>query len=314
MIGGPFFGPLFTAFGNRDFGVPDGTQIPEIVGNLRWDQPWGAVQVSAAGHQLRTSLYGNNAVLATPTTAAGFGAFAAGNAFALPQRSQDDYGFAVQLGTQFNLDKFAPEIFSAGDKLWVQAVYEQGAVGYIMGNNLSFNGGTVNGNTFYGYGNGGVKANNGWDFNAYDCVWTGLSHCDKSWGFSVLAALKHYWTPTLSSGVYGSWMSLRYSNAAINPAFGLSQSAASTVAAPSPPFLATGIGAVNTDEYRVGTNLVWTPVKNFDIGGEIMYLRDNHLSRPVGLAPDYALWAAGLPSWKGANSTVEGRLRVQRTF
>ena len=71
---------------------------------------------------------------------------------------------------------------------------------------------------------------------------------------------------------------------------------------------------VNTDEYRVGINLVWTPVKNFDIGGEIMYLRDNHLSRPVGLAPDIALWPSGLPSWKGANYTVEGRLRVQRTF
>jgi hypothetical protein len=296
--GGPVFGPLFTAYGNREFGVPDGAQIPEVVANIRWDQPWGSIQASGAAHQVRTSLYGNNAVLATPTTLVPFGSPTGGNAFALPIRTQDDYGFAAQLGAQFNLDTFAPQIFNGGDKLWVQGVFERGAVGYIMGNNLSFNGGPVNANTFYGYGNGGTKASNGWDFNAYDCVWNAFGHCDKSWGWSVLAALKHYWTPTLSSGIYGSWMSLYYSNATISPSLGFG----------------SGIGAVNTDEYRVGSNLVWTPVKNFDIGAEVMYLRDNHHSRPVGLAPDYALWASGLPSWKGSNATVESRLRVQRSF
>jgi hypothetical protein len=299
---GFFFGPLFSAYGSREFGVPDGAHIPEIVGNVRYDQPWGAVQVSGAAHQIRTSLYGNNAVLATPTTAAGFGSGVGGNAYALPIRSQDDYGFAVQGGLQLNLDKIAPDVFAGGDKFWVQGVYEQGAVGYIQGNSLSFNGGPVNANTFYGYGNGGVKANNGWDFTAYDCIWTaganGVGHCDKSWGWSILAALKHYWTPTLSSGVYGSWMSQYYSASSISPT----------------PGAGNGVGMVNLDEYRLGSNLVWTPVKNFDIGGELMYLRDNYHSRPVGLAPDYALWAAGLPSWKGANSTVEGRLRVQRSF
>jgi len=285
-----FFGTLNNVWGAQQFGVPDGAQIPEIVGNVRWDQPWGALQVSGAAHQIRTSLYGNGAALTNPTLRA------------IPVRSEDDYGFAVQGGVQFNLDTFAPEFFNGGDKLWIQAVYEQGAVGYIQGNNLSFEAGPVNGNTFYGYGNGGTKASNGWSFNAYDCIWTagvnGVGHCDKSWGWAVLAALKHYWTPTLSSGVFGSWMSQYYSNQSISPTFGFG----------------SGIGMVNLDEYRIGTNLVWTPVKNFDIGGEIMYLTDNYRSRPVGLAPDYVLWSYGLPSWKGANYTVEGRLRVQRTF
>jgi hypothetical protein len=277
------FGNANTAWGTKFFGVPDGTQVPEIVGNLRWDQPWGALQVSGAAHQIRTSLYTNNAVAANTS------------AIAIPNQTQDDFGFAVQLGGQFNLDKFAPEIFAPGDKLWVQGVYEQGAVGYIMGNNLSFNGGVVNGNTFYGFGNGGTKASNGWDFNAYDCVWTGFGHCDKSEGWAITAALKHYWTPTISSGFYGSYMALYYSPAAIADFGG-------------------GVGVVNTDEYRLGSNLVWTPVKNFDIGGEVMYMRDNHHSRPVGLAPDFAMWAVGLPSYKGSNGTVEGRLRVQRSF
>ena len=275
-------------FGTTYSGIPGGSRVPEIVGNLRWDQGWGSLQLSGAAHQLRTSLYDTPAVAVTPTGLAP-------PAYAFPVATSQDYGFALQLGTQFFLDKVAPELFASGDQLWLQATYEQGATGYITGNNLSFNGGAVNGNVFYGYGNGGVKAGNGWDFRIYDCVWTALRHCDKSRGWAFVAALRHYWTPTLSSSLFGSFMSLRYSSAAIAD-------------------LGSGVGAINTDEYRVGSNLVWTPVKNFDIGGEAMYLRDNHLNRPVGLAPDPVLNAVGLPSWKSSNGTVEGRIRVQRAF
>jgi hypothetical protein len=278
------------AFGTRFAAVPDGTQVPEIVANLRYDQPWGAVQISGAAHQIRTSIYSNNAVLATPVNGA-----AGPLGTAIPARSQDDYGYALQIGGQFNLDKLSPDIFSAGDKLWVQAVYERGAVGYVMGNNLSFTGGPVNGNTFYGYGNGGTRTGIGWNFNAYDCIWNAGGHCDKSEGWAVTAAMKHYWTPTLSSGIYGSYLALYYSPASIAN-------------------LGRGVGAVNTDEYRIGSNLVWTPVKNLNIGGEIMYLQANHHSRPIGLAPDFALMAIGLPSYRGSTGTVEGRLRVQRSF
>ena len=247
-------------FGTTYSGIPGGSRVPEIVGNLRWDQPWGAVQVSAAAHQLRTSLYDNPAIAVTPAVVVG-----GGPAYAFPVRTSQDYGFAVQLGTKLLLDHMAPEIFSPGDKFWLQATYEQGAVGYVMGNNLSFKGGPVNGDIFYGFGNGGTGANIGWDFNSYDCVWTAFGHCDKNEGWVVLAALKHYWMPTLSSGVFGSYMGLRYSNAAVAG-------------------VGNGVAVVNTDEYRVGSNLVWTPVKNFDVGGEVMYFRDNHLSRPANLA------------------------------
>ncbi|MBU3888591.1 porin [Methylosinus sporium] len=276
------------AWGTRFSGVPDGVKIPDIVGAFRIDQPWGGAQISAAAHQLRSSIYTRNATVATPVTGVPLGT-------AIPAVSQEDYGYAAQLGLQFNLDKFAPEFFPEGDKLWIQGTYARGAVGYLMGNNLSFNGGPVNGNAFYGYGNGGVKASNGWEFTSFDCVWTAGAHCDKSTGWAALAAFKHYWTPTLSSGLYGSVLELYYSPSAIADFGG-------------------GVGAVNTTEYRIGSNLVWTPIKNFDLGGELMYLRDNHHSRPVGLAPDIALWSVGLPSWKGANATVEGRLRLQRSF
>lgn len=216
------------------------------------------------------------------------GGLAMGEVRNFPVSKSQDYGFAAQLGTQFFLDKFAPEVFSPGDKLWIQATYEQGAAGYMTGNNLSVSGGAVNGNDFYGYGNGGVKAGNGWDFRTYDCA---FGHCDKSYDWAFLVALKHYWLPTLSSGLFGSYLGLRYSGAAPG----------------------NGAGVVNADEYRIGSNLIWTPIKNFEVGGEVMYLRDNR-SRPAGLAPDPILNSAGLPSWKSSNGAVEGRVRVQRAF
>ena len=271
-------------FGTAYYGIPGGSRVPEIITNLRWDQPWGAVQISGAAHQLRTTLYSSpGAVAVTPT------------AYAFPVATSQDYGFATQAGVQLLLGKIAPDTFSEGDKLWVQATYEQGATGFIMGNNLNFNGGPVNGSDFYGYGNGGVKAGNGWSYRSFDCVWTAFHHCDKSRGWAVLAVFRHYWLPTLSSSFYGSYMGLRYSGAALADVGG-------------------GVGAVNTDEFRAATQLVWTPVKNFDIGSELMYVRANHLNRPVGLAPDIVLNTVGLPSWKGVNGALEGRVRVQRTF
>ena len=263
--------------------VPAGTRVPDVVGNLRVDQPWGAVQLSAAAHQLNTTTFAS-AATATPPTA-----------YAFPTNSQNAYGFAIQGGVQINLDALAP-----GDKLWLQAAYEKGASSYIDGSNMSFSGGPVNGNRFYGVGiGGGLNYGLGWNpANQTDCVWTGATiataSCEQSSGYAFVAALKHYWLPTLSSGFYGSYMAVNYSANANNGIGGT-------------------VGFSNLKEVRVGTNLVWTPVKGFDIGAEFMYEHLN-AARPVGLSSDAALVATGLPAYRANNNEYEGRLRVQRAF
>jgi hypothetical protein len=73
------------------------------------------------------------------------------------------------------------------------------------------------------------------------------------------------------------------------------------------------VGISNIKEGRVGTNLVWTPLKGFDIGAEFMYVHLNQ-SRPVGLAPDAVLTATGLPAFRADQNQYEGRVRVQRAF
>jgi hypothetical protein len=196
----------------------------------------------------------------------------------------------------YNADFIAP-----GDKAWFQAAYESGAYAYIAGNNLASSYGPVDANRFAGDAFTPMDNSVFWNTNpGYDCVFTGSGQCDKQWGWDITAAYKHYWIPTLSSAVYGSHLETFYSNAAYN---GLSGFGSTT----------NSVGVVAPKETRVGANLVWTPIKGFDIGIEGMWI---HLSqnRPVGLASDATLAATGLPAFKSTQDEGEGRLRVQRAF
>ncbi len=266
-------------------GQPAGARVPDIVGNLRLDQPWGAVQMSAAAHQIRASLFGSTALGTPPATGAGLTP-----AYAFPALVSNSYGFAVQGGIQLNADFLSP-----GDKFWLQAAYEKGAFGYIAGNNLGYNYGAVNQNRYAGSGFTASDYSTGWNSQPNsDCVFTGSGSCEQQWGWDITGAYKHYWIPTLSSAVYGSYMEVHYSANALSGFGG-------------------GVGISNIKEGRVGTNLIWTPLKGFDIGGEFMYVHVNQ-SRPAGLVPDATLVAVGLPAFRPNQSQYEGRIRVQRAF
>jgi hypothetical protein len=276
VIGG-IQGSSFTA-------TPAGTAWPDIVGNIRVDQPWGAVQLSAAGHEARGSLFSSNgfATVSAPTVPLG-------TSYAFTANTSNAYGWAIQGGVQLNVP-----YLSAGDKLWLQAAYEKGALGYIWGDNLSSSYGAVNGNRFYGSGYTPADTSAGWNTNLYDCVFTLSGSCEQQSGWAVVGAYKHYWLPTLASAVFGSYAQINYSNNAL-AAFG------------------GAVGVTNLKTARVGTNLVWTPIKGFDIGAEFMYVNVTQ-SRPVGLASDAVLNLQGLQIFRPSESVYEGRVRLQRAF
>ncbi|PNG25205.1 porin [Methylocella silvestris] len=261
-------------------GQPAGMRLPDFVGNLRVDQPWGAAQLSVAGHQVNSSLY-NSGTVSTTSGGAVYNT--------IPAATDTTYGWAIQGGVQLNADYLSP-----GDKLWLQAAYEKGAVSYVWGNNLASSYGAVNGNRFYGSGFTPSDTSAGWNSNIYDCVFTLSGSCEQQSGWSIVGAYKHYWLPSLASAIYGSYTQINYSNNAL-AGFG------------------GAIGASNLKGTRVGTNLVWTPVKGFDIGAEFMYVNSTQ-TRPVGLAPDAVLTSVGLPAYRGSTNEYEGRLRVQRAF
>jgi hypothetical protein len=259
-------------------GQPAGSRVPEIVGNLRLDQPWGAVQLSAAAHQVDASLFGATALTTPPTT------------FAFPALTSNSYGFAVQGGVQLNADYLSP-----GDKLWLQATYEKGAFGYIAGNNQAYGYGSVSQNRYAGSGITPLDYVPGWNPQVMsDCVFTGSGACEQQWGWDITGAYKHYWLPILSSAIYGSYLEVHYPANALAGYGG-------------------AVGISNLKEGRIGTNLVWTPLRGFDIGAEFMYVHLNQ-TRPVGLAPDSTLTKTGLPVFQSNNNQYEGRLRIQRAF
>ncbi|WP_034997770.1 porin [Beijerinckia mobilis] len=257
---------------------PAGTRVPDIVGNLRLDEAWGAIQLSAAAHQVRASLYASSALSVPPTS------------YAFPDKTANEYGFAVQGGFQLNADSI-----SAGDKLWLQMAYERGAFSYIGGYNLISSYGAVSQNRYMGSGFTSLDYTSGWSpqINS-DCVFTGTGSCEQQWGWAFVGAYKHYWLPTLSSAVFGSYEETHYSGNALSGYGG-------------------AIGVANLKEARIGTNLIWSPLRGFDIGSEFIYIHVNQ-TRPVGLATDQVLVAAGLPAFKNNDSLYQARIRVQRAF
>lgn len=283
--------------------IQNGTRLPEVVANLRLDQPWGSAQIMGAIHQTRTGLYtlGGAApggapagllFLAGPQPFSGVGNF----------NNSSQIGWAIGGGLKFNLDMLSP-----GDVLWLQAIYAKGAIGYTSGNNLGF----VNGfNYSQGMGVGLARVSSGIGYNGtgvgdFDCVFDMTGRCSQSSSFSVTAGLRHYWTPTISSTLTGSFWSVQYSGNVTNPA-----PASALVNAGTVPFV-TGI--TNYRETTLATGLEWNPIRNFGLGAEIAWQR-GMTSRPVGLASDAVLNAAGLPSFKGTADLIRGRVRMYRAF
>ncbi|KLK93659.1 hypothetical protein AA309_07325, partial [Microvirga vignae] len=78
------------------------------------------------------------------------------------------------------------------------------------------------------------------------------------------------WTPEIRQSVFGSYASVEYG---------------------------AGITDADFNEWRVGTNVIWSPVSGLDIGVEVLY---SNVDLDVAGTDNDDAW--------------EGRLRVQRDF
>jgi hypothetical protein len=188
FIGGPgpavgsTFGGIANGLANNLGGT--GFQIPDIVANLRVDQPWGFAGISGALHQVAGSYWTANApgCLAPPLNI-GCG------------HPEDKWGYAFGIGAQLNVPGMP------GDTLGAGFVWSQGAVGYAIapgaGGMLLVNGNTISLAT------------------ARDAVFTnpvgGLSgelHLTEAW--SVNAHYQHAWTRSLQTSIYGGYAEIQY--------------------------------------------------------------------------------------------------------
>jgi hypothetical protein len=274
--------------------------VPDVVGVLRVDQGWGSAQLSGAYHRISTSgstvfnlqpaqiggvLTGGavvNPVL--PTVAGGYG-------------QVDGNAWAVQGGVKINLPMIA-----AGDTLFLQAAYSRGELSYV-------DSGFPGGFTGQAYGLGGTT------FSTYDAVVGPSGHATLTPAYSGLVSLEHYWTPTIRQGIFAGAVHVNYSGA-IRMAAGVAQGAAcptcvGTVAFAGPfgpslynPFNPNYNGGT---QYNVGTNVIWSPIKDLDIGVEVMWAH-NQMQHSEYDANE------GVGKITSSANFFEYRLRISRDF
>jgi len=284
-----------------------GNQIPDIVGNLRVDQAWGSAQIAGALHQVRTLYYGND--VTNTLTAVGPSAYTG-------IAPGDKWGWAAMGGVVLNLP------WSAGDKFWVEGTYTQGAVAYtglsqsgLNGNMYRFSGNTAGA----GWGLDGVFANM---IGAATPVTAGTvgapSGIQLTTAWTVGAAIEHYWTPSVRTSLFGQYEKVTYNGVATTIFCGSGTLGPVRTLAGTAGSFAAPLPGCNPDfaTYGIGLRTIWNPVKNLDVGLEVMYSKLDQNMDPTltrlnfagsGARPNGLYVPADQDVWSGG-------IRIQRNF
>jgi len=178
--------------------------------------------------------------------------------------------YAIGAGLKVNLPMLAK-----GDALYLTANYANGMTEYTTGW-TSFK------SSSYSREVGGYTMNH----PSLVAETTGLETV-KSW--NIAALLEHYWTPQYRSNLWATYGQLDAPTGAKARAWTGT----------------TGFG--DSTVWNVGTNFAWLPVRNFEIGVELIYSRVNQDVRS-------AITAGNSTVFSKSDSNVTGRLRVERNF
>lgn len=285
---GTFLAPIIIGPGNVAFeDVTQKSRLPDFIAAARIDQAWGSAQISAAVHEVNV---GSSVSTAQGIpTAIGLGDSPTG-------RSNSAYGWAVQAGIKVNLPFIAP-----GDTLYLQAAYAKGGISYTGISNYTA---PYDALAAAPYNGGGFP-----QYLADAVVNPATGRLELSTSFSAVASLLHYWTPSVRSAFFASYAQIDYNSNARNAlgilGFGFAPAGAN--AANSLAFLTSPVLRGN-NQTNAGASLIWTPVKDLDIGVEGVYI---HTALNSGVTPDQSK-----SSTRYINSTDGGqfRFRVQRDF
>jgi hypothetical protein len=258
----------FTQIGNR---------MPSVVAALRVDQAWGSAELSGMVNEV--GIVGNVPLFNG----------ANGAATGLVATPSTRYGFAIAGGLKINLPMIA-----AGDNFTLNAVYSEGNINAAGSNFLG------NSNTFAGIGAVGVTL-----ADATVNQFSGGLRLTKAWGVS--AGFQHFWTPTLSSAVFGSYGKYDVANA---------------------PLIVNDTLRDFT-YWAVGLNTIWQPVRglniavegiyqNLNVAGSMIDLNKNAVLSPIG-ANGFNIGACNVVTGvncrlKSSDSAFTARLRVTRDF
>jgi hypothetical protein len=217
-----------------------------------------------------------------------FGPALPGGGFGPAARADNDIGWAIQGGMQFKLPFIAP-----GDEFWIQANYSEGATSY-------------SGNP----GQGTLQRYTAIRVPFTDAFVDQFGNVQKTTAWEVAGKFLHYWAPNLRSNFFAGMLNFDYASGASRTVF--------------TPGVATGVqvGFPDVRVYEAGANLIWTPVKNLDIGVEAVYRKFDVKGNVADPFTGIVFQNAGnfvVPTGAGVRQTsqedvIEARFHVRRDF
>lgn len=289
------------------------SRMPDFVGSLRYDSSWGSFQLSGAVKDVNTGNYLANSFLGTANGAP----LTAANAIQRA-RPTTELGWAVQGGVKVNLPMIA-----TGDTFYLQGAYAQGGTQYT--GVQFFTAGYIT----------AARPFQGASFAQYlpDATLNALTgKLQLVETISAVGSYLHYWSPELRSAFFASYAEINFARGA-RYAQGLASVVGGTTIANSPgrpDTVGYGFNEVLRDsrQYYVGGSLIWSPVKDLDIGLEGFYattvLNNGRVvdqnKNPGAVvtsisATGVPLSAAGTPvRTVNSTDTFQVRARVQRDF
>jgi hypothetical protein len=281
--------------------VEGGNWMPDVVGNVRFEQGWGSFHLAGAIHHVNATYYSGGTMSTAASAAEKWG------------NPDSKIGYAIGGALEF---KNLPT--GVGDSLKIDATYAHGAARYVFGG------------TFDAVASGRVGSIDGHNLamgGAVDGVFAsnigaaGGTSIALSTSYGVRAFYEHYWTPQLRSSVWGGFAWQRYNGdsgplmlAVINNSVnGRNFCAGAHAANGAIPAVGCLGGNANLMISQVGTTTSWQPVKDLTFSGEFTWAHvDTSLtSAGPGSVPGNA--RAGLYN-QGDINLYSGGLRVLRSF
>jgi Porin subfamily len=273
-----------------------GTQVPDIVGNIKVDQAWGLFQLSGALHEVNASYNNLTATTAAPT-----------NLSMISGHPASKWGGSVMAALQV---KNLPT--GAGDDIKIDASYAVGDTKNVIATSSASP-------NFAMFGTGGAGAFQSVAFGATtDAVYLpvangGTGDLKLTTAFGLRGAFNHNWDPYWSTSLFGGVGWVRYGGnandittakgqycAAYFKEIGVANKATSTC---DPNYMVSELGVITR----------WTPVKNLTFSAETMWTHLNTGFTGTATLTPTAPMPTAVYQFKNQD-TVSFNVRAQRNF
>jgi hypothetical protein len=280
-----------------------GVHAPDVVGNVRVDQAWGLLQISAAAHEVNAS-YNVLNTTAVPAGATGLAGGAPTGLSEISGHPDTKWGGAVMAALNI---KNIPT--GSGDDIKVDATWSKGATRYVISTSAA----SPSFAMFSGSGRADAYQSIGFGATT-DGVYLpafaggdGTIHLTTAYG--MRGAFNHNWDANWSSSLFGSYSAVRYdgtakANMCANYLPGKAPSADYSC---NPDYNASQLGVVTR----------WVPVKNLTFSAEVMWFHlDQKFTGTAALSPSAPKpgVAQGARYEFKDQDTVHLQVRAQRNF